>query len=64
MRAAQVNEDGLVVNVILVEEDELEAFDAIPCPDEVGPDWTYDGSDWTPPDDYDPVIPGPLEEDT
>lgn len=49
MRGAQIDENGLVFNVIEVEEAELAAFKAIECPDEVGPGWTYDGTDWTPP---------------
>jgi hypothetical protein len=56
MRAAQVNADGLVTNVIEVEEDQLDAFKAIECPDEVGPGWTYDGTDWTPPPEEDPAV--------
>lgn len=53
MRIAQVNADGAVVNVILVDSTELENFRAVmepdqllECPDIVGPNWTYDGVDW------------------
>jgi hypothetical protein len=49
MRAAQIDETGLVSNVIVVMEDQAEAFGAIPCPDEVGPGWTYDGTTFSPP---------------
>lgn len=49
-RRAAVVEDGQVVNVIVVREDDDPAkYGAIWCPDEVGPGWTYDGETWTPP---------------
>ena len=64
MRAAQVNADGLVVNLIEVEPDELTGLagafapdQLIECPDNVGPGWIYDGTDWAPPplpDDFYP----------
>jgi len=64
MRAAQIH-DGTVVNVILVGLDQLDDFKAIyapdeliHCPDEVGPGYTYDGTDWTPPPEpKDPAMP-------
>jgi hypothetical protein len=58
MRGAQIDENGLVFNVIEVDEADLDAFQAIECSDEVGIGWIYDGKDWTapPPPEEDPEV--------
>lgn len=67
MRAAQVNGDGLVVNVILIEEDQFDDFkpavapdDLIVCDDTVGPGHTYADGVFTAPEWVEPIpLPPP-----
>lgn len=55
---AAVIENGVVVNVIVVETDDEGNFDFVldgldimllPVDSEVGPNWTYNGTDYSPP---------------
>lgn len=59
--------DGWVVNVCVWDgvtpwDDATPNIDAVECPEEVGPGWTYDGSAWSsPPADPPPADPLPEE---
>jgi hypothetical protein len=56
--------DGWVTNVCVWDgvtewDDATPNIDAIECPEEVGPGWSYDGDEWIPPQP--PADPPPEE---
>ena len=55
MKAAKIDA-GVVVNAIIVPDAETaERFDAVPCPDEVGIGWGYDGAAFVAPSQTNPL---------